>query len=91
MEKQTRALSDGTPSFFRETTPGLSIIPPGSIAGASVVSGIATKTFGLTQRLRCHQPPRDKTRALSETDPACPSYPPVEPRVSLRFGCAERA
>ena len=31
--------------FPRETTPGLSSLPPGSIAGAIVVSGIATKTF----------------------------------------------
>ena len=53
-----------TPPPARETTPGLSIIPPGSIAGASVVSGIAMKTFvwpsvcGVTNRrgIRpCHQ------------------------------------
>ena len=39
---------------------GRSSVPRGSIAAASVVLGITTKTC-LTQRLRCHQPPRDKT------------------------------
>src|SRR5262249_9506357 len=46
--------------FLRRDHPGLSSVPRGSIAAASVVLGITTKTC-LTQRLRCHQPPRDKT------------------------------
>jgi hypothetical protein len=42
------------------TPPACPAYPGGQLLRANVVSGITTKTY-LTRRLRCHQPPRDRT------------------------------